>query len=489
MLAVALLALADDFYVLSTGDDAQDGRTPATAWKTLAPANARAFRKGDRLLLEGGKTFQGPLKFDRDDDVTVLPHGEGRARIDGGAGDAIVLDRCEGAVLLRIDVAGAGRKEGSRQGVGVRITGSKNVRLEEVDAGGFQRAGVEIRGSEGVALTRVHAHDNGFAGICSASPRSKRLLIDQCRAIHNPGDPTILDNHSGNGIVLYDVEDAVVQYCEAARNGGEMPRRGNGPVGIWCANRADRVTIQFCISHHNRSPGADGGGFDFDGGVTNSVMQYNYSYENKGWGYLLYEYGSDSPFRNNVVRYCVSENDGDAGIGVGEQAKHGFSDVRVHNNVVTNDRGKPGVHFFEGTPKNFSFHNNLIVTKGAPQVKNAAKGRFLGNGYWSLGGGFSVDGYADFEKWRRETGQERDGANLYGLNADPLLAGPFEGKVTDPAKLRLLDAYKLRAGSPARDKGIDLKALFGIDPGKQDFYGTKIPAAGSHAMGVFEPGR
>ena len=80
------------------------------------------------------------------------------------------------------------------------------------------------------------------------------------------------------GTVLFNVARATIEYCKAAENGWDMPRKGNGPVGIWCACNADRVVIQHCISHHNKSPGLDGGGFDFDGGVTNSVMQYNYSY-------------------------------------------------------------------------------------------------------------------------------------------------------------------------------------------------------------------
>ncbi len=489
ILALAVLALSSDSYVSSTGNDANDGTSPETAWRTFARANARTFKRGETLYIESGKTFSGPLSFDKDDVVSVLNYGEGRPLIDGAAGDGIVLDRCESASIRNVAVVGAGRKTGNKQGVGVRITGAKNVRLEGIEASGFQRAGVEFRGCTGITLRQVHAHDNGYAGISSESPRSRNVRIEQCRAIDNAGDPTILDNHSGSGIVLFDVEDAIVTHCEAAGNGAEMPRKGNGPVGIWCANRSTRVTIQHCISHHNKSPGADGGGFDFDGGVTDSVMQFNYSYENKGWGYLLYEYGSDSPFANNVVRYCVSENDGDAGIGIGEQAKHGFSDCRIHNNVVVNDRGKPGVHFFQGTPKNFSFHNNLFLTKGAPQVKNAAKGRFIANGYQSIGGGFSVDEFTDFEKWRKETGQETLGGRLYGLNADPGLTGPFAGKLTDPARLKFLDAYKLRAGSPARESGMNLQSMVGIDPGKEDFFGTRLPVGPGHAMGIQEFGR
>ena len=76
-------------------------------------------------------------------------------------------------------------------------------------------------------------------------------------------------------------EVALVEYCESLFNGWDQPWTGNGPVGIW-THDADRVTIQHCIAHHNRSTALDGGGFDFDGGVTNSVLQYNYSHDNFG---------------------------------------------------------------------------------------------------------------------------------------------------------------------------------------------------------------
>ena len=80
-----------------------------------------------------------------------------------------------------------------------------------------------------------------------------------------------------------------------------MPRIGNGPVGIW-ADEASNVTIQYCISHPiNTAKGAkDGGGFDFDGGITNSIIQYCLSYENQGAGYGLFQYAGASPWHNNV---------------------------------------------------------------------------------------------------------------------------------------------------------------------------------------------
>jgi hypothetical protein len=35
--------------------------------------------------------------------------------------------------------------------------------------------------------------------------------------------------------------------------------------------------------------------------------------------------------------------------------------------------------------------------------------------------------------------------------------------------------YQLREGSPAIGAGLDLRKLFGLDPGPVDFYGTALP--------------
>src|SRR5207244_3991528 len=150
----------------------------------------------------------------------------------------------------------------------------------------FRVAGISTGGDVNSRVTRVDAHDNGGAGIetygdHAGMPISRNLYIGNCRARNNPGDPKNRDSHSGSGIVVGGVDGVLIEYCEASNNGWDMPRQGNGPVGIWGWN-CNRLTIQHCISHHNRSPGLDGGGFDLDGGVTNSFLQYNLSYENAG---------------------------------------------------------------------------------------------------------------------------------------------------------------------------------------------------------------
>jgi hypothetical protein len=74
---------------------------------------------------------------------------------------------------------------------------------------------------------------------------------------------------------------------------------------------ADSVVTCNCKSHNNLSQRNDGGGFDFDGSTTNSVIEFCTSYNNYGYGYAFY---SDTTVggraTNNVtVRHSSSTND------------------------------------------------------------------------------------------------------------------------------------------------------------------------------------
>lgn len=482
------------YYLSPSGSDANQGTSTATAWKTALAASRTTFRAGDQLLFEGGHTYRGRLELGGDDaglpdaPIVVGSYGKGRATIDGGNGSGLIVDGSSWITVRDLNVVGSGRKTGNEQGIGIHLAKGRHIRVDQAETQGFQKAGILIDGCSDVRITRAYAHDNGFAGICADGERSEDIYVGRCRAINNPGDPTNLKNHSGNGIVLFNLSRATIEYCEAAENGWDMPRTGNGPVGIWCASNADRVLIQFCISHHNKSPGLDGGGFDFDGGVTNSVMQYNYSHHNKSWGYLLYDYGSAWPFRNNTIRYCISENDGDAGIGVGvsETAPNGFSDCEIYGNTIRSTAETPCVFLFQGNPKDFRFRNNLFISKTGPQVRGASHALFEGNCYWGKGGEFKVDDYSNLNAWADATGQETIDGKIVGVHLDPRFEESDGKCLTDPEQLHTLTGYQLRTDSPLIDKGVDLTTRLSGVPAIRDFFGRRVPLGAGYDIGVSE---
>jgi len=221
---------------------------------------------------------------------------------------------------------------------------------------------------------------------------SNNILIQNCRAENNPGDPSILNNHSGNGILVGVSDCVIIDHCTATNNGWDMPREGNGPVGIW-AWESSHITIQYCVSYKNRTSrnGKDGGGFDLDGGVTNSVIQYCLSYENEGAGYGLFQYSGASRWSDNIIRYCTSINDGlkTAGSGGfflwnGSGDDSQLTNCQIYNNLVYSD-SVPVLSFENASAhKNFSFYNNIFIGSVQPISGHNSGSTFNGNTWWSM---------------------------------------------------------------------------------------------------------
>lgn len=453
------------FYVdARKGNDAFEG-SATRPWRSLARASQGKFRGGDRLFLAGGQTFAGSLRLRKVKGVSVASFGKGSATIRAGVGDGIVVEEGEDIRVANLILVGAGRK--ANDGRGLSLIRTKRVRVDGLEASGFRTAGVEAVGSEDVTLSKVYAHDNGFAGIHVAGgygqlPRSRRVTIRDSRAIGNAGDFKNLTNHSGSGILVGGVDECLIEYCEAANNGAEMPRKGNGPVGIWAWN-ADKVTIQHCISHDNQSPGTDGGGFDFDGGVTNSVLQYNLSFGNVGCGYLLCQYEGGGTWKNNVVRYNVSFEDGrknfQAGIGIYDGGGK-FSDAHIYNNTVVNP--KFGVNASHAMP-GLRFSNNVFIAEEDAATGEVEDAIFQRNLVWR-----TKQKTLDHLESHIKPGTQ-DLHESRHVNPRVILPRTAAELPRDPRKLATMRFFRLREGSPATGSGLPIPSA----PGR-DLFGQKV---------------
>jgi len=537
VLCVAILSSPDgaarDYYISPAGDDHNPGTSPSNAWQTISKVNSWDFKPGDRILFQGGQTLAGNLVFTAKDagtsrnPVTVGSYGERRATIRAGNGTGILVENAGGFSVRDLVVVGEDRITNKGSGIWIanRLPGAVKldyVRIDNVDVSRFGSCGILAGGDPAdgsksgfndVRITRAVAHDNAYFGIyitgkwdpAATAYANTNVYIGHCQVYDNPGDPKYLENHSGNGILLEDVEGGMIERSVAYNNGWLCNCPAGGPVGIW-SGVANRVTIQYCESYNNRTgQSVDGGGFDFDGGVTNSVMQYNYSHGNDGAGYLLYTYkGSPQTFRNNVLRYCISENDGRrhgyAGIFVGNDGS-GVSDLEIYHNTVyispAADGGVSKVVLVYGTT-NVHFRNNIFLTAGGvPLVEARAEQKglvFQGNDYWpspGSGGTFCIKwagaSFGSLDPWRAATGQEKNATANTGLSVDPQLADPGKGVIIgNPDLLNALAAYKLLPGSPMIGAGLDLRRLFRIDPGPNDFYGTTLAQTGATAIGAHQ---
>lgn len=397
------------YYVdAQLGDDANPG-TLKKPFKTIEKINSLHLQEGNSVFFAGSQTFAGTLRVKgltgtKEQPITIGSYGVGHAILKGGTGNSVLAGNCSWLQMKNLTLTGNGRLTGNT-GNGIEFRGVQNCTIDSVETSGFLWSGVKVVGGKNLRITNVYAHDNGFSGINvesdgqdagglegSGQKTFHNLYIAYCVAENNPGCPEVKNNHSGNGILIGGVTNGTIEYCEAMNNGWDMPREGNGPVGIW-AYQCDSITIQYCYAHDNKTSekGKDGGGFDFDGGITNSVMQYNFSANNEGVGYGLFQYYGASVWKNNILRHNISYNDGrkngQAGflMWIGKDSPKSISNCQIYENTVANCYGH-AVSFEPGDYPGFNFRNNVFLITGhsVSFVNGSYSGaKFANNQAWS----------------------------------------------------------------------------------------------------------
>lgn len=504
------------YYVSSSGDDNNSGASPNDAWKSISKVNSVDFKPGDNVLFEGGNAFDGNLYFDSKDGndssnpVKISSYGTGKAKINAGNGKGIMVYNTAGFVIDNLIVAGSGMDANQESGIYFYNDLVGDVKLDFVEITncevyGFKEYGIVIGGYEGnsgfknVLIENNKVYNILDTGISSYGKFSStktgyahyNITVRGCEVFNIPGYAK--GHHSGNPIMLGDVQHSMIEHSVAYNSGMGNASTSGGPVGIWYWD-ADDVIIQHCEAY-NMSGGntnKDGGGFDLDGGVTNGIMQYNYSHDNDGSGFLIGQFGGARPMHNITVRYNISENDaatngGSIGLfnGLGTSA---MKDIYVYNNTLYATRAA-AINYISWKPitENINFHNNILYAANSAAliaVPQGYKGNFTGNLYYSTGTPkiiYQGTTYNSLESFRK-TGNETVDNLAVGYEGDPLLFDAGNGgTVGFGNKLSALAAYKLQVGSPAIDFGIPLS----LSTGNRDFYGNDlfqdaVPDIGAH---------
>jgi hypothetical protein len=513
------------YYVSPSGDDSNDGLSSESAWRTIERVNAGDYQPGDRILFEGGQTFEGALQFsphnargNLNSPILISSYGEGRATLSGGG---LTASGVAGFSIENINLTGG--TEASAAGISIiheQPSTLSGLRVVDVEISGFAYAILVITGDPpsrftDVHLERVSAHDN------AAGPSFFGYLTQSgtVSGHYGIGDVYIGDsqffNHSGwgqynlgYGLTLMNAENVTIERNLIHDNGGDNLPPGeepNGPSGITIYDGHNVVIQRNEIWGQRRDPDGptDNGGIDI--WATDSLVQYNYVHDNEGWGMILGAgdpaNASDPhpwPSERNTIRYNIFENNARSLPGStipdvpgAELLMFGpVKDFDVYNNTfyARNAVGQslPTEVAWEEAmisiyavppnrdPQGLRFRNNLFIAEDQVrfiETTATADIRFEYNGYiggaatqqalWGLGVAFD-----SIAAWSEATGQERvDGAfvaQVVGLDA---LCAPGQH---GPA------AYKLKPGSPLIDAGADLLTL-GIEAGFTDYFGNGIP--------------
>lgn len=505
------------YYVSVSGNDANNGLTISTAWRTLTPINNLNLEPGDHILLEGGQTFSGSLQMDANDmgtpdhPIIITSYGNSKATIYALDNSAIYALNAGGIHISNLILEGDGSDyDGIRFLINQTNADIDHILIDSVEVLNFGGRGLLIgaydteKGFNHVKVTHSSFHDNDIAGLetFGALPlfSNTDFTISYCKFYNNTGKTTST-SITGNGAVIAGVEGGVVEYCEAYNNGEDNRSPGGGPVGIWVYD-AKNVIIQHCESHHNKAGLLkDGGGFDIDGGAQYCIIQYCYSHDNEGAGFALVEYGSQNEFIGNIIRYNISQNDGRKNsfssiILYAVDDQHLIKSSEVYNNTVYANAsnltdGKPSA--ISILSKNFSgvgVRNNIFyVTAGVDLVYSLAalsttEIYFQNNNYFSSNGSYdfwwSGTHYTSFESWRAAApGQETE-----GIIQNPLLEDAGTGNTVRPADggtFNSLFGYTLNPFSPLVDKAVKEG-----DMGTRDFFGKALPLSSDYDIGAAE---
>lgn len=528
-----LQALGAVYYVSPEGDDAASGRSRRAAWRTIERVNAQDFDAGDSILFQGGRNFEGTLRFiESDSGHSAKPvrvgaydfRKAGRPVLRPGDGRGIDLYNVSWFRISDLVIEGSGPKKNTEDGILLLSSGDSravHIEIEDVEVSGFGDAGVSIgvwetaAGFDEVRITRSSFHDNRKAGVHTWGKWGKGIYSHRKVLI---ADSIAYNMKGGSGFILSSVDGGIVERCIAHTNGEEV----SGAAGIWAWDSND-ILFQYNESYGNRTTRVDGDGFDFDGGVTNSVMQYNYSHDNDAAGFLLAQYAfAPQAMQNIVIRYNISENDcrkrdyGAIHIWKAREEDE-IRDIRIYQNTVylsgegvregeLSRHEKPDAAAATGWVQGGSaiaivsatcsvaIKNNLFYTTGGRALVSVVPGQedifFCSNAYWSGDDPFLIQWmgsfYASLGEWLdAEPVQERMGAEILAIHADPMLVAPGAGgTIGSPDLLSGLKAYRLRPNSPLQGRGLDLAGSFGIDPGQKGFYGDPITRESQPAIGA-----
>lgn len=325
-----------------SGDDSNIGTSAKHPFKSLTNISNLIIKPGDSILLKGGSDFSEGL--------SITCHGTSeRPIVIGKYGSQ------ERAVISADGVSEAT----------VHILNSEYIVIRDLeisnDAGkpvpGLHGLWVELRNygtAHGITIDNLYVHD--VSGSCAREEKDgghavyiqnyhedmpdsilscfDGLIIENCHIrncrrsgiifwgnwIRSKWKPStnvvirhnLLEGIPGDGIVPVGCDGVVVEYNIMKDCPGTLPET-EAADGIWPWS-CDNAIVQFNVVSDHKSP-TDAYGFDSDWNSTNSLFQFNLSYNNDGGFLLVCNSGGWTPDwcignKGTIARYNISINDG-----------------------------------------------------------------------------------------------------------------------------------------------------------------------------------
>lgn len=240
-----------------------------------------------------------------------------------------------------------------------------------------------------------------------------------------------IHNVTRSGIIPIYTNGVLVEHNKVDRF--QSTYEGYG-CGIWC-DRANGMVFQYnevC----NGQNGNDGMAFNLDDMTRDGIIQYNYTHDNYGGGYMLHV-RQKSYNRNNTIRFNLSVNDSGVFtahnaqvVAVGETDVTKLESAKVYNNTFLSNKDCHAVYQGDEVDytNNIWYFTNPIVATRNQCFQPGANSTFDNNVYIGCVAPTDANKYT-------EDPQFVGGSNLFGLDKDAAFAAaslkstsPYVGK-------------------------------------------------------------
>lgn len=327
-----------NFYIDQVnGSDNNNGLSPSSAWKSLSKVNSSQykFNAGDSVLFHTDQTWEGQLELnnlngEEGNPIIISSYGEGNKPHLAGKGEkdwTVKLQNCHYTTFTGFEITNKGETpDGWRYAIEIRANNTGEVfgtivsHNEIHDVNGeqdksLQQGGAILIKNTGTIRSRLvgtiieynHIHDvvrNGIYGNYNFgldNPfRNKDIRIRK----------NLIERIPGDAIVAFGLENAIVEYNICRDFTPLLDSPNNAAAGIWAFNSINTIIQHNEVSGHQAKH--DGQGYDADFNCENTIIQYNYSFNNVGGFALICSDGSKSTSfnRNPILRYNLSIGDG-----------------------------------------------------------------------------------------------------------------------------------------------------------------------------------
>jgi len=471
-----------NYYVdAAGGNDARDGKSTATAWRTLGNVNVTTFLPGDSILLKSGSLWTGQLAPKGSGDslqpVVIDKYGGiPKPRVDGGgiAGTGtFYLNNQQYWEINNLEITNDASSPGDRRGVLVAADNFglvHHIYLRNLDIH-------HVKGIVGGGDTEKRTAGIGIETTNDAAvpTRYDDILIEGCKidSVDNTGLYTdnmmsgsrqeypgtgkwpqrsftnarirnnVISHISKNAMIIRFFLGGVVEYNVCYETA--IKEDGNTIMTSAC----DGTVFQFNEGYFNRAKDADGSMYDVDLRSPRTIWQYSYSHDNAHGLFWSCTNQADS---NVICRYNVSQNDK----GIIFCINYPNTSVYCYNNtiycgadvaptIISERNGMSGT-------RTYYFYNNIIYSASA-NVK------------------------FDFKTWAAYA-RTLDNNVLFGFPSPPEIYDSHM-MITDPKLLNpgsggygitTVGGYRLQPGSPCIDNG-----LLVPKNGGRDYFGVTVP--------------